>query len=78
MLVSRLAEAELRAWLGHSGWQLRGPTGNAPGCAGSQLWTGYSGGRAGLPVEAGGWAAADCQVAGAGEEGPQEKGLALP
>lgn len=68
---------ELRAGSGHSDWQLRGPIGNAPGCAYSPLWTGYSGGRAGRPVEAG-RQAADSQRARAGEAGTQEKGLALP
>lgn len=77
MLVSMPKEVELRTEPGHSGWQLRGPTDNAPGCAGSQLWTGYSDGRAVLPMEARG-RAADCQVAGTGEEGVWEKGLTLP
>lgn len=77
MLMSMPKGTELRAEPGHSDWPLRDPTGNAPRCAGSQLWTGYSGGRADLPVEAGG-RAADCQRAGAGDMGAQEEGLALP
>lgn len=69
--------AQLRAGPGHSDWLLRGPTGNAPRCASSQLLTGYSGRRVGLPVEAGG-KVADYQKAGAREVGTPEKGLALP
>lgn len=41
--------SELRAGPGHSDWLQRDPTGNAQGCAGSRLWTDYSGGRAGPP-----------------------------
>ena len=77
ILVSMSKGAELRTEPGHSDWLLIGPTGNAPRCAGSRLWTGYSGGRAGLPVETGG-RAADCQRTGTGEVGTQEKDLALP
>lgn len=56
-LVSTPKGAALRAGPGHSDWQWRGPTGSAPGCVGSRLWTGYSDGRAGPPAEVGGRAA---------------------
>lgn len=77
MLVFMPKGAELRAGPRHSDWPLRGPTGNVPRCAGSQLWTGYSGGRAGLPVEAG-ERVTDYQRGGEGDVGTQEKGLVLP
>lgn len=37
VLVSMAKKVELRTGPGHNGWQQRGPTGGAPGCANSLL-----------------------------------------
>lgn len=41
MLVAIPKDAEFRTELGCSDWLLTGPTGDAPGCDDSLLWTGY-------------------------------------
>lgn len=41
MLASILKDVEFRTGLGCSDWLLKGPTGVAPGCVDSLLWTGY-------------------------------------